>query len=158
MKPFITKLSSWHMLSVLAAAFAFMGWQSSAFALTTQSAVICKPGDDSSTPGLNSRINGVFNYSGGSLGVVCPVVRTIAAPAAGYSVWVDGTSSTGSTYCALYSFDYNQTLMGAASFTATGVFTRLLTLPQSQVPYYSSQVVACYMPPNGVLYDIEPVQ
>ncbi len=157
MKPFIATLPSRPVLSVLAAALAFMG-QSSAFALTTESATVCKPFGDSSTPGLNSRINGVFNFSGGSLGVVCPLVRTVAAPAAGYSVWVDGTASTGSASCSLYSFDYNQTFMGAASFTATGVFSRVLTLPQSQVPFYSSQVVSCYLPPNGVLYDIEPMQ
>ena len=158
MKPFITKLPSRHMLAVFAAAFAFLGGQSSAFALTTEHATVCKPFGDSSTPGLNSRINGVFNFSGVSLGVVCPVVRTVAAPATGYSVWVDGTASTGSAYCSLYSFNYNQTLMGAVSFSATGVFSRLLTLPQSQVPFYSSQVVSCSLPPNGVLYDVEPVQ
>jgi len=138
--------------------FAALGTQTSAFALTTQHGTVCKPYGNSNTAGLYSYINGAFNYSGASLGVACPVVRTVAAPASGFSVWVDGTASTGTVSCTLYSYNFNNTYLGSVSFSATGTFDQLLTLPQAQVPTYSSQVVYCYLPANGGVFDVEPVQ
>jgi hypothetical protein len=145
-------------LSGLAIVFSLMGLHGSALALTTEHATVCKPYGNSNTGGLYSYISGVFNYSGSAMGVACPVVRTVAAPATGFSVWVDGTASTGTVSCTLYSYNFNNTYLGSVSFSATGVFDQLLTLPQSQVPTYSSQVVYCYLPANGGLFDIEPVQ
>ena len=142
--------------SATAALFVLLGSQS-AFALTTEHATICKPYGNSGTAGLFSYTNGVYNNSGTAMGVICPVVRTVAAGAAGYSVWVDGTSSS-TTSCTLYSYNYAGAYLGSTSFSATGRFSRLLTLPQSQVPTYSSQAVYCYLPTNGSLNDIEPVQ
>jgi hypothetical protein len=137
---------------------ALLGVHGSAAALTTEHATVCKPYGNSAASGLYSYINGVYNYSGAAMGVACPIVRTIAAPAGGYGVWVDGTASTGTISCTLYSYDYTGAYMGAASFTATGVFDRQLTLPQSQVPTYSSQVLYCSVPANGGLFDVEPIQ
>jgi len=145
-------------LSALFGFVALIGMQTSAFALTTQHATICKPYGNSNTAGLYSYVTGAFNYSGASMSVACPVVRTTAAPASGFSVWVDGTAASGTISCSLYSYNYNGTFLGSTSFSATGVFDRQLTLPQSQVPTYSSQVVYCYVPNSGGIYDIEPVQ
>lgn len=135
-----------------------LGVHGSAAALTTEHGNTCKPYGNSATSGLYSYVSGVYNYSSASMGVACPVVRTIAAATTGYSVWVDGSASTGTTTCTLYSYSFSDTYLGAISFSATGVFDRLLTLPQSQVPAYSSQVLYCYVPVNGSLYDVEPVQ
>lgn len=142
--------------SAAAALFVLLGAQS-AFALTTEHATICKPYGNSSTSGLYSYTSGVYNYSNSAMSVICPVVRTAAAGTAGFSVWVDGTSS-GTTSCTLYSYNYTGAYLGSISFSAAGRFDRLLTLPQSQVPTYSSQAVYCYLPTNGSLNDIEPVQ
>jgi len=131
---------------------------SPAFALTTQQGSICKPYANVSPTGLSSQLNGIYNFSGAAMNVICPVVRTAAAPAGGFSVWVDGNASSGTAYCYLYSYNYNQQFMGATSFTATGTFSNLLTLPQSQVPTYSSQAVFCGLPNGGGIFDVEPVQ
>ncbi len=151
----ITKTLAW-----LALGSALMGLHGSALALTTEHGSICKPYGNSNTAGLYASIYGVSNASGAGLSIICPVVRTVAAPAGGFSVWVDGLSAASdTTYCSLYSVDYNGTYLGAVSFSATGPnFTRLLTLPQAQVPFYSSQSVYCYLPDGGRIHDIEPVQ
>lgn len=135
-----------------------MGVHGSAAALTTEHGSTCKPYGNSATSGLYSYISGVYNYSTASMGVACPVVRNGEAATTGYSVWVDGSASNGTTSCTLYSYSFGDNYLGSISFSATGVFDRLLTLPQSQVPAYSSQVVYCYVPVNGSLYDVEPVQ
>jgi hypothetical protein len=145
-------------MSAMALAFALFGMSGSAMALTTEHGTVCKPYGNSNTSGLYSYVTGVYNYSGAALGVACPVVRTVAAGAGGYSVWVDGTASTGTAYCTLYSYNYDGTYLGSVSFSATGTFSRLVTLPQSQVTTFSSQVVYCSLPNNGGLFDIEPVQ
>ncbi|HEX7639134.1 MAG TPA: hypothetical protein VF457_12120 [Burkholderiaceae bacterium] len=146
------------MAPIALVAGSLMGVHGSAAALTTEHGSNCKPYGNSATSGLYSYISGAYNYSGGSMGVACPVVRTAAAPSTGYSVWVDGSASTGTTSCTMYSYNYTGAYLGSISFSATGVFDRLLTLPASQVPTYSSQVVYCYVPANGSLYDVEPVQ
>ena len=134
------------------------GMSGSAMALTTEQASICKPYGASNAAGLYSYTSGAWNYSGGSLSVACPVVRTVGAPTSGYSVWVDGTAAAGTATCSLYSYNYDNTYMGSISFSTTGKFSRLLTLPATQVSYYSSQMVYCYLPVNGAVFDVEPVQ
>ena len=143
---------------MLALGCGLFGVSNSAMALTTEHASICKPYGNSSTAGLYSYTSGAWNYSGFSMGVACPVIRTVAAPAGGFSVWVDGTAAAGTASCTLYSYNYDNTYMGSISFSATGKFDRLLTLPSAQVPTYSTQMVYCYLPVNGGLFDIEPVQ
>ena len=157
---FITRSIFTKTLALLALVSALIGLPGSAMALTTEHGSICKPYGNSNTAGLYSSIYGASNYSGTGLSIICPVVRTVPAPLGGYSVWVDGASAASdTTYCSLYSVDYNGTYLGAASFSATGPnFTRLLTLPASQVPYYSSQSVYCYVPNNGSISDVEPIQ
>jgi len=147
-------------LAALALGLALMGLHGSAMALTTEHGTICKPYGNSNTAGLYASIYGVANYSGAGLAVICPVVRTVTVPAgSSFSVWVDGSAAASdTTYCSLYSTNYDGSYLGAASFSATGAFSRLLTLPDTQVPYYSSQSVYCYVPNNGNLYDIEPNQ
>jgi hypothetical protein len=143
--------------SLALAAFAFLA-APSAQALTTEHGTICKPYGNSNQSGLYSYISGAFNYSGNSLGVACPVVRTVAAPSTGFSVWVDGSAGSGTASCTMYSYNFTGAYLGSVSFSATGTFDRLLTLPQSQVPTYSSQVVYCYLPNSGGVFDVEPVQ
>jgi hypothetical protein len=147
-------------LSAMVSACGLVGLQGSAFALTTEHGTICKAYGNSNTANLYSYTNGVVNGSAAAMGVICPVVRTIAAPASGFSVWVDGSGGTGTAYCTLYSYNYTGAYLGSVSFNATGNFTRLVTLPQAQVPFYSSQAVYCYLPGSsqGRLFDIEPVQ
>ena len=139
---------------------ALMGSHGSAAAapLTTINGNMCKPYGNSSTSGLFSYSGSAYNGSGGAMYVNCPVVRTVSATSSGYTVWIDGNAGSGTTSCWLYSFNYNGSYMGSVSFSATGTFDRTLTLPQTQVPYYSSQSVLCYVPNGGSMYDIEPVQ
>lgn len=144
-------------LALLAFGSALIGLHGSAMALTTEHGSICKPYGNSNTAGLHASIYGVSNYSGAGLSVICPVVRTVPAPAGGFSVWVDGSAAASdTTYCSLYSINYDGTYLGAVSFSATGSFTRLLTL--TAVPFFSSQSVYCYVPNNGSIHDVEPVQ
>jgi hypothetical protein len=145
-------------LSVALCAGGLVGVQGSASALATVHATICKPYGNSNTAGLNAYVSGAFNYSGGPLVVACPVIRTTEVTEGGFSVWVDGTASTGTASCALHSYNYDGTFLGSTSFSTTGVFDKLLTLPPAQVPTYSSQAVVCTLPPNGGLFDLVPVQ
>ena len=139
---------------------ALMGAHGSAAAapLTTVNGNMCKPYGNSATSGLYSYTNSVYNASGGSMYVNCPVVRTVSAPATGYTIWVDGNAGSGTTTCWLYSYNYDGSYMGGTSFAATGVFDRTLTLTAAMVPYYSSQSLLCYVPNGGSMYDVEPVQ
>lgn len=146
-------------LTLLALGSALIGMHGSAMALTTQNGSICKPYGNSNIGGLISTMFGVGNNSGAPMGVICPVVRTVAAPAGGFSVWVDGAASANeTTSCTLYSVEYNGTYLGAVSFSSTGSFSRLLTLPQAQVTTFSSQSVYCLLPASGAIWDIEPAQ
>ena len=147
-------------LSAVALLFALFGAHGSAFALTTEHATICKPYGNSNTPGLNSYVTGVFPSPQTQAMVVCPVVRTAPAPANGYSVWVDGYAGNYSTYCTLFSYNYDNTYLGSVTVQIgpNVTFHKLLTLPQSQVPALSSQGVYCALPDGAGLYDIEPVQ
>ena len=137
---------------------ALMGVHGTASALTTESATVCKPYGNSNTAGLYSYVNGVHNYSGASMAVACPIIRTVAAPSGGYSIWVDGSAAAGTASCSIYSYNYTGAYLGSVSFSATGTFDRLITLPAAQAPTYSSQVVYCVLPNNGGLFDVEPVQ
>jgi len=140
-----------------------LGLQQSAMALTTINANICALTD--SGPAMIRTTRGIENPSDFLRIVVCPIVRTAAAPAAGFSVWVDGSLVTPSPahageglFCALDSYNYNGQLLGSTSlFTQTpGNFDRLLTLPQSQAPTFSHQALTCTMPAFATLFDIEP--
>jgi hypothetical protein len=139
---------------------ALMGAHGSAAAapLTTVNGNTCKPYGNSSTAGLYSYTNSVYNGSGAAMYVVCPVVRTVPALSTGYTVWVDGNAASGTTSCYLYSYNYTGAYLGGVSFSTTGAFDKTLTLPQSQVPTYSSQSLLCYVPAGGSMYDVEPVQ
>lgn len=132
----------------------------SAFALTTEHASVCNPYGYTNQAGFFRGINGLFNYSGSSNSIVCPVVRTIAAPSTGFQVWVDGTvGGSGTGTCTLYSYDYTGVYKGSVSVTVgPGFFDKLITLPQTAVPTFSSQSVLCYLPTSSGIYDVEPVQ
>jgi len=148
-------------LSATLGACGLLGLSTSAFALTTEHGSICKAYGSSTTAGVYTYITGTFNSSGGSLGLICPVVRTIPSPAGGYSVWVQGTSgAAGGGSCAMYSYDYNNTFKGSIGTGAlpAGFFSRVLTLTAAQVPFWSSQSVYCYLPSGGGIYNVEPVQ
>ena len=139
---------------------ALMGAHGSAAAapLTTVNGNTCKPYGNSATSGLYSYTNSAYNGSGAAMYVTCPVVRTVSAPATGYTIWVDGSAGSGTTTCSLYSYNYTGAYIGGVSFSATGTFDRTLTLTAAQVPTYSSQSLLCYVPAGGSMYDVEPVQ
>ena len=145
-------------LTPLLAAGACAGMTGAAIAApqqTTINASICKPSGDSATAGLFSMPQGVTNNAGVALSVVCPVVRTWPAPAAGYSVVVDG-SPNGEITCVLSSYNNKGTPLGSiGKALVNGSAT--LTLAQAVVPAGSSQTILCRLPNKASLYDIEPV-
>jgi hypothetical protein len=150
----LSKFATWAAIC----AGGLVGLHGSALAFETAHGALCKPYGKSTMDGLNSSAGGAQNLSGRTLSVVCPVVRNVQALAGDFSVWVDGTASEGTVYCALYSYHFTGRLLSSTSFSATGVFDRLLTLPPEDVQRYSSQVVFCTLPPNGKIFDIEPVE
>jgi hypothetical protein len=148
-------------LSSSLTAIGLLGLQGSAMALTALNANICQLTD--LTPGMIRSTGFIQNISANSRDVICPVVRIGPAPAAGWSVYVDGNLPVAlpvglGVRCQLESWDYTNHFMGAVSFeaNAAGNFDRLLTLAADQVPFYSHQVVTCRLPTNTSLFDIEP--
>jgi hypothetical protein len=135
-----------------------VGMHGSALAFETTHGALCKPYGKSTVDGLNSLAGGVLNQSGRTLSVVCPVIRRVQSLEGDFSVWVDGAASEGTASCAMYSYHFTGRFLGSTSFSATGVFDHLLTLPPGAVQRYSSQVVFCTLPPNGKIFDIEPVE
>ena len=145
--------------SSLAAAGLF-GLQGSAMALTTMNANVCQI-VDVTTPGptVLRQGSGITNFAASYRNVHCPIIRTAAATAAGYSVFVDGNLLAGPPLvCELDSYNYDGRFLGLASLfiDTVGNFDRLMTLPQSQVPTFSHQVLSCAMPHGASLFDIEP--
>ena len=133
----------------------------SASALTTTPGNTCRAQGPVNTAGdiLWISTPSLFNASSTqSVNIVCPVMRTIAAPSSGYSVWLDGYSPAGMS-CSFISYNYNVNLLGRTLYTIpAGTFDILMTLPASLVPTYSTQVISCNLPPGGQIFDIEPVQ
>jgi hypothetical protein len=137
-------------------AIGLLGLQGTAMALTTQGALVCK-GNGAVAAGLYFDRHGVWN-GGDAQGVYCPVPRLAAAPASGFSVLVDGFAPPGTTvYCSMYSDDWNDAFVGYVAAPAlTGKFSFYLTLPQSQVPTFSTQTVYCHLPHYGELFNVDP--
>ena len=140
-------------LSSSLTAIGLFGLQGSAMALTSINANICQSD-------FNVRIirSGGFiqNASANTISVVCPVIRTAAAPAFGWQVYVDGsapapTTARGKLSCQLESYNFDNKFLGAVSFTIENAskFDRLLTLPVALVPFYSHQALVCSLPPNS---------
>jgi len=127
-------------------------------ALTTEHGAICQS-QGGPVGGVGPGINGFTNGTQQMAYVVCPIVRVSEPPTAGLAVWIDGYAGTQPTFCTLYSYSFlGGVPIGAATTTINaGTFDVLLTLPQSQVPPYSSQVLWCYLAPQGRILDIEPV-
>lgn len=132
-------------------------------AVTTQHGSSCKGLGLGDNLDLANDPGGIRNYnlSGRNLmaTVICPVTRVGEVPVGGtFSVWVDGAPfGARPLTCTLQSYSYQGQFLGSAAFSVTGDrFDRLLSLPQSQVPRYSTQVVLCDIPPTGVILDIEP--
>lgn len=148
-------------LLALAGACALIGFQGSAMALTRTHGSICKAyGDNNQAEFFTSTI-GIINVGSDYQGVICPIVRTASPPSSGFKVWVDGLSDNGyTTSCSLQSYSDSGNFLGSSSFDATGTYSRLLVLPASQVPKYSTQFIYCDLPggENGVIYDVEPLQ
>ena len=116
----------------------FFAAQDSALALTQVPGAECKPYGNSTTTGLYAQTNGSFNYSGNSMYVVCPITRAATTQSSGYfQVFVDGNAGSGTTYCWLYSYDYDNTFLGTAYFSASGVFRGALSLNPALAPYFS---------------------
>jgi hypothetical protein len=149
-------------LSSSLAAVGLLGLQGSAMALTSLNANVCQITD--LTPGIIRSGGFIQNVAANNRTVICPVIRIAEAPASGWSVFVDGsapapTTAGGSLRCQLESYYFDGRFLGAVSFTITSArtFDEVLTLPAAQVPVYSHQVLSCGLPPNGTLFDIEPI-
>jgi hypothetical protein len=146
-------------LSSSLTAIGLLGLQGSAMALVSTNANICQIVDLSPGPGIFRDSRGITNFAASQRSVHCPIVRIGPAPAGGFSVFVDGSVAAGTSLtCQLTSTNFNNTFLGLASLfiNTPGNFDRLLTLPQSQVPMFSHQVLSCSMPPNSSLFDIQP--
>ena len=148
-------------LSSSLTAIGLFGLQGSAMALVSINANICQVTD--LTPGIIRSGGFIGNVSARSRGVICPVIRIGQAPAVGWSVYVDGiaparTTAGGALRCQLESYNYDNSFLGAVSFTIENAskFDRLLTLPVALVPFYSHQALVCALPPNSYLFDIQP--
>jgi len=131
-----------------------------AASVTTVHATACKSTGDSSLVALSLDASGATNLSSVPLEVVCPVPRLRSASATSLKVWVDGSVPPGAVMtCRLVSTDAGRVL-GTASFNVAGATTPFdlsLTLLGSYfVPDTSAQFVACNLPPNATLFDIEP--
>jgi hypothetical protein len=158
----IMKSLSKLVLSSSLTAIGLFGLQGSAMALTALNANICQITE--LTPGIIRSGGFIQNVAANTRVVICPVIRIGEAPASGWSVFVDGsapapTAAGGSLRCQLESYNYDGRFLGAVSFTAdrAGNFDNLLTLPKDTVPFYSHQALFCSLPPNGALFDIEPL-
>ena len=136
----------------------YMGAIEPSSALTTQHGAICQQ-QGGPLVGAGPNVNGFTNSTSSGVNVVCPIVRVSQPPAGGLTVWIDGYAGNQPTFCTLYSYNYYNTggPIGSVSTTInSGYFDVLLTLPQSQVPFYSSQVLWCFLAPGGNIKDIEP--
>lgn len=145
-------------LSSSLTAIGLFGLQGSAMALVSINANICQVTD--LTPGIIRSGGFIQNGAVNTRTVICPIVRTGAAPAGGYSVFIDGNvPAGGGLRCQLESYNFNNTFLGAAllAIDTAGNFDRLLTLPQSQVPTFSHQALFCRLPRNASLFDIQPI-
>jgi hypothetical protein len=141
--------------SLSLAAVGLFGLQGSAMALTTINGSICKP-EFSNAPGLLATINGALNKSGGTMKVFCPIVRTAAAPAGGWGVFVDGNAASGTISCTLSSVNFDNAFKASKTSSAAGTFDMFISLPQDKVPTFSHQTLVCFLPNNAQLFDIEP--
>jgi hypothetical protein len=107
-------------------------------------------------------VNGIWNYTNGTMYVVCPVTRVGSPTSGGLRAWIDGYAPSGSTLsCELVSLDYDHDTRSIwyVQFDMTGTgdnFDRHLDLAKADVPMYSSQVVQCSLPPGAGIYDIAP--
>jgi hypothetical protein len=133
------------------------GLQGSATAVTSINANACQPTE--LTPGIIRSGGFIQNVGANNRTVICPVMRIAEAPANGWSVFVDGNApATGSLSCQLESYSFTNKFLGAVSFVARpGNFDETLTLPPEKVPKFSHQALFCSLPPNGSLFDIEPI-
>jgi hypothetical protein len=151
------------MLCLSLTAMGLFGLQGSAMALTTMNANICQLTDLSPGPGIFRSGGSITNFAADRRVVRCPIIRTSAAPAAGYNVFVDGSTAAGNTViCSLESYNFDGRFLGLASLVidttgASNNFHRLLTLQQSLVPTFSSQVLSCSLPRNASLFDIQSI-
>jgi len=71
------------------------------------------------------------------------------------TVYVDGSNPAGGTVtCYAYSYNYNGTFLGNASFThtATGTFDESMVLASAALSNWAYLSVVCSVPSGGVLY------
>lgn len=145
------------LVSGLCGTCGLLGIHSGAQAYTVTHGATCRAGGtlDGDKVFLVASSSGITNYSLTTLQVVCPMART--DPSDGFTVWVDGYSGVAAVNCTLYSRSANNVLLGANSSSASAGFNLQLTLPSSQVPRDSSQVVVCGLPSGGNIWDIRSV-
>lgn len=155
------------MLPAAMLALALMGPHagSQAGTLTTQHGSGCKSYGWTQSGRGYTNVAGIWNvpqdWHRDSISVVCPVTRVGPESLGGLRVWIDGIAPEGTVVtCQLWSFDYKGLLLAWQSFDliSTGApFDKSLELTSASVPMYSSQVVTCTLPPDGRIYDIEPI-
>ena len=133
-----------------------LGINANAVALTTSHGSICRPTGtlDGEKDFLVANQSGVTNFSGTTLVVVCPIVRTDPGPGYGLTVQINIYPGAGSASCTLHSTNRHNRL-GSVSSSVGASFSVRLALPAAQVPRNSSQVVTCELPPGGTLWDVQ---
>jgi len=144
-------------------AFGSLGFVTGAHATNANhSGTICKNYNASQVTDIDYLVSGTRNLNASARSIICPIVR---APTStnNAAVYIDFYhSGTQTTSCTLYSYNYNGTYMGSASFTQTGsgYFDKYLSLPAGQAPYWANLAVLCTIPggATGLLVDIDVVQ
>jgi hypothetical protein len=106
---------------------------------------------------LRRTVTGATNVGTAPLAVICPVLRTVIAPATGYRVYANGAGLYGA--CRMFSMANTGGLLSALTMTGTEAGRRVTGLmPAAQTPELSHQSVVCTLPPGGVIYSLEFVQ
>jgi hypothetical protein len=141
-----------------------------AHANTNVSAAVCQPFDEQffhSASYFGVGTGFISNDSAtNTLKIVCSVPRApLDAAATVGQFYVDGlnpgSDGTQTATCVLYSWNYNTSLLGTASYSTGphfGPWDGLITMPAAQLPYWAYATVLCTLPPGGSFQGVTVVQ
>lgn len=107
-------------------------------------------------PAIRAEVGGIRNTAGAAVTVLCPVMRTIAAPTTGYRVYANGSALVGA--CWLHSRAATGEALWSALMTGADSGRRVTAVLPSDSPTQSAQVIECKLPPGGAIYSLEFVQ
>ena len=148
-------------LSALLATCGLAALPGTAQAVTVHHGTTCRASGESNVGGLFYGLLGAYTGNLQKV-IICPLVHTTQG--GDFSVLVDfvvnPSINSPAFTCTLTSRDWKSNYLGSNTvvFPTPPVKTiadMTLFLPQSQVPWLSSQTVYCTLPPNSEVFDIE---